>query len=117
VDLVRDLSDKLVLDRNGREIGRVDRVLLDLSTSPPRVVGFEIGPAVLAARLSTLLGRWVAGLERALGIDRDRPLRIEVAEIIDRSPHIRVDRLFADTPACLVENNLQRRLPRWPGAA
>jgi hypothetical protein len=64
-----------------------------------------------------LLGRFVGGLERALGIDRDRPLRIEVAEIVDRSPHIRVDRVFADTPACLVENNIQRRLPRWPGAA
>ena len=117
MDLVRDLSDKLVLDRNGREIGRVDRVLLDMSTSPPRVVGIEIGPAVLAARLSPLLGRWVEGLERALGIDRGRPLRIDVAEIIDRSPHVRVDRLFADTPACLVENQIQRRLPRWPGAA
>jgi hypothetical protein len=117
VDLVRDFSDRLVLDRNGREIGRVDRVLLDTSTSPPRVIGFEIGPAVLAARLSPWLGRWVAGLERALGIERDRPVRISVAEIIDRSPHVRVERLFADTPACLVENKIQRRLPRWPGAA
>ena len=117
MDLVRDFSDKLVLDRNGREIGRVDRVLLDMSTSPPRVVGFEIGPAVLAARLSPLLGRWVAGLERALGIDRERPVRITVPEIIDRSPHIRVNRLFADTPADLVENQIRRRLPRWPGAA
>ena len=106
MDLVRDFSDKLVLDRNGREIGRVDRVLLDMSTPRPRVVGFEIGPAVLAARLSPLLGRWVAGLERALGIDRDRPVRLGVAEIIDRSPHVRIDRLFADTPACLVENKI-----------
>jgi hypothetical protein len=117
VDLVRDLSDQLVLDRNGREIGRVDRVLLDLSTSPPRVLGFEIGPAVLATRLSPWLGRWVAGLERALGIDRDRPLRIDVGEIIDRSPHVRVDRLFASTPAGLVEDKIQRRLPRLPGAS
>jgi hypothetical protein len=117
VDLLRDFSDQLVLDRNGRELGRVDRVLLDLRASPPRVVGFEIGPAVLATRLSPLLGRWVAGLERALGIDGGRPLRIDVAEIIDRSPHVRVDRLFADTPASIVEHKIQRRLPRWPGAA
>jgi len=117
VDLVRDFSDKLVLDRNGREIGRVDRVLLDMSVAPPRVIGFEIGPAVLATRLSSLFGRWIAGLERALGIDRDRPLRIQVAEIIDRSPHVRIDRLFADTPARVVEDKIQRRLPRWPGAA
>lgn len=117
MDLVRDFSDKLVLDRNGREIGRVDRVLLDMQTSPPHVIGFEIGPAVLATRLSPLLGRWVAGLERALGIDRNRPLRIDVADIIDRSPHVRVDRLFVDTPADFVENKIQNRMPRWPGAS
>jgi len=27
--LARDLEDKRVLDRNGREMGRVDRVVLD----------------------------------------------------------------------------------------
>jgi len=114
---MRDLADKLVLDRNGREIGRVDRVLVNMSTSPPRVVGFEVGPAVLATRLSPLLGRWVAGLERALGIECDRPLRIDVAEIIDRAPHVRVDRLFSDTPARLVEDKIQQALPRFRGAA
>jgi len=112
MDLVRDLSDKLVLDRNGREIGRVDRVLLDMRAAPPRVVAFQVGPAVLASRVSPLFGRWVAGLERALGIHRGRPMRIRVAEIIDWSPHVRVDRLFAATPAGVVEDHLRRWLPR-----
>ena len=29
MDLVRDLLDKLVVDRNGREMGRVDGIVLD----------------------------------------------------------------------------------------
>jgi hypothetical protein len=112
MDLVRDLSDKLVLDRNGREIGRVDRVLLDMRAAPPRVTAFEVGPAVLASRLSPLFGRWVAGLERALGIDGGRPLRISVAEVVEWSPHVRIDRLFAGTPAAVVEDHIRRWLPR-----
>jgi sporulation protein YlmC with PRC-barrel domain len=117
MDLVRDLSDKLVLDRDGREIGRVDRVLLDLSPGGPRVVAIEVGPAVLASRLSSTLGRWVAGLELALGLDQGRPLRIPIEEVITIAPHVRVNRSFAETPAASVESALRRWLPRLPGAS
>jgi sporulation protein YlmC with PRC-barrel domain len=116
VDLVRDISDKLVLDRDGREIGRVDRVLLDVAAGGPRVLGFEIGPAVFAARISSTLGRWVAGLERALGFEQGRPLRVAVEDVIAIDPHVRVNLSFADTPAAIVEAALRRRLPQLPGA-
>jgi len=117
LDLARDIEDKQVLDRHGREIGRVDRVILELRADGARVVALEVGPAVLAARVSSGLGRWAAGLEKALGIDRGRPLRIPLAEIIDLQPHIRIDREFAHTPAATVEQSLRRWLPRLPGAA
>jgi sporulation protein YlmC with PRC-barrel domain len=116
VDLVRDISDKLVLDRDGREIGRVDRVLLDVVAGGPRVLGIEIGPAVYAARISSTLGRWVSGLERALGFEQGRPLRVAVEDVITTEPHIRVNRSFGETPAATVEAALRRRLPRLPGA-
>lgn len=116
LDLVRDVEDKLVLDRHGREIGRVDRVILEMRASGPRVVALEVGPAVLAARVSSVLGRWTAGLEQALGIDRGRPMRIPVREIIDLQPHIRIEREFGHTPAAAVEQSLRRWLPRLPGA-
>jgi sporulation protein YlmC with PRC-barrel domain len=117
VDLVRDVSDKQVLDRDGREIGRVDRVLLEVVPGRARVVAIEIGPSVLASRLSPTLGRWISGLERALGWDRGRPLRIPVQDVIAIEPHIRVARSFADTPAAVVETSLRRWLPRLPGAS
>ena len=65
----------------------------------PRVVALEIGPAVLASRVSAPLGRWVAGLEHALGIDQGRPLRIPIGDILSIDSHIRVTCAFADTPA------------------
>lgn len=117
MDLVRDVSDKLVVDRDGREIGRVDRVLLDIRPDGPRVVAIEIGPAVFASRLSATLGRWAAGLERALGFDEGRPMRVEIHDVMTIHPHIRVNRAFADTPAATVEATLRRWLPRLPGAS
>ena len=62
MDLVRDLLDKKVVDRNGREIGRVDSVVLENGRhGPVRVSAIEIGPAVLAYRPvppSTTTARW-----------------------------------------------------------
>jgi hypothetical protein len=115
MDLCRDISDKLVMDRDGRELGRVDRVLLDLRPDGPRVVAIEIGPSAYAARLWQPLGRWVAAIEQALGFE-GRPLRVSVSDIVATEPHVRVNVSFADTPAAVVEAALRRRFPRVPGA-
>jgi sporulation protein YlmC with PRC-barrel domain len=89
---VRDLLDKLVLDRDGREMGRVDGVLLDAGDGGVRhVVAIEIGAAVLFRRVGPWLGRWASGVERALGIE-GRPIRVPFDAILDIGAHIRVDR-------------------------
>jgi hypothetical protein len=113
VDLIRDVLDKAVVDRQGRELGRADGVVLEVSPgAPPRVVAVEIGPDVLAARLSPLLGRVVAGLEMALGIRGGRPVRIALRDIIDVGTQITVDCVWSESPATIIE----RRLRRWLGA-
>jgi hypothetical protein len=117
VDLIRDISDKLVVDRDGREIGRVDRLLLERRLDGVHVVAIEIGPAVLASRLSQTLGRWMAGLERALGFDGQRPFRVAISEIVQIDPHVRLSRSFSDTPSATVEATIRRWLPRLPGAS
>jgi len=118
LDLARDISDKQVVDRDGREIGRVDRVLIEVgSGQPPRVVALELGPSVLAFRLSTWLGRFVAGVEYALGFDEDRPVRISTSEVMSTAARtIHVSRAFAEMPAGTVEATLKRWMPRLPGA-
>jgi sporulation protein YlmC with PRC-barrel domain len=118
MDLVRDLLDKLVVDRHGREIGRVDSIVLEVRQhAPPRVVAIESGPAVLGHRVWPLLGRWMRGLEQALGIADGRPLRIAFSDILDTRDRIKVDRAAGETVALALERRLRGWLGSIPGAS
>jgi sporulation protein YlmC with PRC-barrel domain len=91
--LVRDLLDKSVVDRHGHELGRVDSIVLEMRPgAPPRVAAIELGPAVLAHRVWPPLGRWMKGLEVALGMAEERPLRVPFAAIVDIDRHVKVER-------------------------
>jgi len=116
VDLVRDLLDKKVIDRNGRELGRVDSIVLALSERGlPRVIAIEIGPAVLARRISPWLGRWVEGLEHAFGVDEGRPLRVPLGRVTAINDAVRVDMVFSESPTSTIELRLRRWIRRVPG--
>jgi sporulation protein YlmC with PRC-barrel domain len=118
VDLVRDLLDKKLVDRNGREMGRVDSVVLDARTgAPPRVIALEVGPAVLAYRIRPLFGRIAAAIERAFGVDEGRPLRIPIGKILGISEHVKVDVAIGQTSAATVERYLRRWVSRIPGSS
>ncbi len=113
MDLIRDVLDKKVVDRNGRDTGRVDGMVLHAAGGrPPRVAAIEIGPAVLGHRIHPLLGRWIAGLELALGIGEGRPLRIPFRNVLGVDDHVKVDLAFGETSAA----TLEKRLRRWVAA-
>jgi sporulation protein YlmC with PRC-barrel domain len=118
MDLVRDLLDSPVVDRNGRPMGRVDEIVLDVrEDAPPRLVSVEIGPAVLAARIHPVLGRWVAAIERACGLADGRPVEIAVSRVT-LTPHgeVRADCAIGDTAAAAVEQRIRGWIRRIPGA-
>lgn len=118
MDLLRDVLDKAVVDRNGRDMGRVDRIVLELHDGkPPRVVGFEIGPTALASRVSSAFGRWVEAIERACRVDQGRPVRISLEQVLDLGDHIKVDVAFGETGAANVERRLKRWMSSIPGSA
>jgi sporulation protein YlmC with PRC-barrel domain len=118
VDLVRDVLDKKVVDRNGREMGRVDRIVLEMQAgATPRVAAIEIGPAVLATRLHPWLGRWAEALEHVFGVDEGRPLRIDVEQVIDIHDHLRVDLAIGETSAAAVEQRLRKWIAPIPGSS
>ncbi len=115
MDLVRDLLDKKVVDRNGRDMGRVDSLVLEIRDgAPARVSAVEIGPAVLAHRIAPLLGRIVAGLEHAFGMDENRPLRIPLASVLGINQHVKVDVAISQTSAATVEQYLRGWISRLP---
>src|SRR4051794_12804936 len=77
IHLVRDCLDKQAIDENGRKMGRVDGVIIDISgPGRPRVISIEIGAGTLARRLpwpfSTLLG----AIARKLSAPREAGLSI-----------------------------------------
>jgi sporulation protein YlmC with PRC-barrel domain len=118
VHIVRDLLDKKVLDRNGREMGRVDGIVVEVGGSrPPRIAAIQIGLSVAAHRVRPFLGRWAAGLERALGIEEGRPLQIPFETIVDIGDHVRVDMTANHTPATTLERRLRRIVASIPGAS
>ena len=115
MDLVRDLLDKKVVDRNGREMGRVDRLVVELREgSPPRIVALEIGPAVLASRIAPAFGRWVEALEHASGVDANRPFRVPFTAVIDAQDNVKVDLAVGETPVGAVEQKLRRWISALP---
>lgn len=116
--LVRDLLDKKVVDRDGREMGRVDGVIVEVAAAtPPRVTAIEIGPSILFRRVRPFLGAWMAGLERALGLDAGRPLRIPFEAILEIRDHVRVDVAANETPAATLERRLRNVFGALPGGS
>src|SRR5215210_186998 len=118
MDLVRDMLDKKVVDRNGREVGRVDSIILRVDAAQaPSVLAIELGPAVLAARVKPLFGRWVAALEHGFAVDEGRPVRIPSKAILHVQNHVKVDLAFGETPAATIEQRLRRWVASIPGSS
>ncbi len=117
MDLVRDVLDVQVIDRNGRAMGRVDGIALECRPGqPPRVEALLVGPSALGHRLSPRLGRWVAAIERASGIDKGRPARLSFQQVLDIDRAIKVDLTMSDTALGVVEQKLRRWIVALSGS-
>ena len=117
MDLIRDVLDKKVVDRNGREMGRVDTIVLEIRQgAAPLVTALETGPAVLAYRVRPIFGRWAAALEHAFDVDEGRPVRIPFGQVLDVADHVKVDLAFGETAAAAVEQRLRRWVSSIPGS-
>jgi hypothetical protein len=117
VDIVRDLLDKLVVDRTGREMGRVDGIVVEhRSGMAPRVLALEIGPSVLGYRLHPVVGRWIAGLEQACGVAEGRPVRIPFSDVLETATDVKVDVAAGETGVGNVEQRLRAWIGKLPGA-
>jgi hypothetical protein len=96
------------MDRNRREMGRVDGIVLEVSAhQPPRMVAIEIGPSVVGHRIHPAVGRIVALIEDLCGIGNSRPTRIAAAEIDDVREAIHVGLTVTERGAYNLENALR----------
>jgi len=117
VDVVRDVLDKSVIDRNGREMGRVDGILIEQQPNQPvHLTAVLIGPAALGDRLHPAVGRVVRRIEKSFGVDEDRPARIAFADIDAIETRIRLRLTIGETAVAAVEQRLRSWLVRLPGS-
>ena len=86
MNLVRDCLDKQLRDREGRKMGRVDGLVMELDgEAQPRVTFIEVGAVAQAARLHPRLGRWVAALARRWG-RAERGMRPQRGHLMPTGP-------------------------------
>jgi hypothetical protein len=70
INLVRDVLDQLLVDRNDRYVGRVDGIVLERRANrPPLVAAVEISATTMARRVHPLFERMVRPIASWLGAD------------------------------------------------
>jgi len=117
VDVVRDLLDKQVVDRNGKPLGRVDTVIFDVPASgPPTVTAIEIGLVAVARRLHPALAAVARAVEAWAGVERGRPVRIPIARVLDFERDVKVDVTASETDALAFEQAARAIISKVPGA-
>ena len=109
LELVRDVLDKRLQDRNGRFIGTVDSILLEVhDDGPPTVPAIEVGAPALLRRVHPALARWARGLPTT---------RIPLSTLREVGPDVEVDvDAEGHTSLLRVEKWLRRHvIERIPG--
>ncbi len=117
MDVVHDVLDKPIVDRNGREMGRVDGIVLDVSgNEPPRLLQVLIGASVLGARVNLPLGRWVHGVEHGLGLGDERPIEIGFGHVEEIGDKVKLDLAVGETGADSFEQRVRTWIVKIPGS-
>src|SRR5438093_3101658 len=105
MDLVRDLLDAQLVDKHGRNIGRVDGIVLEIRQGrPPRVAAMEIGAMTLARRLH--VERWFRAVVSRISPVPIEPVRLPLETFKDVGVDIELD-VDADSDPKLL------RLEKW----
>jgi sporulation protein YlmC with PRC-barrel domain len=117
MDVIREVLDNQIVDRDRQPMGKVDGIILELRDGqPPRLAYLETGVTTLARRLHPRLERWVAALASRWGARNSEPLRIPWECIRDVGINVEVDLAAAQTSAFAYELWLREHvLKRIPG--
>jgi sporulation protein YlmC with PRC-barrel domain len=117
MDVIRDVLDNQVVDRNQHKMGKVDGIIVELREGqPPRLAYLEIGVATLAHRFHPRLASWVMAIESKWGAKKSKPFRIPWSKVLDVGIDVDVDVEAEQTPALAYELWLREHvIKRIPG--
>lgn len=118
MELIRDCLDKQLSDRQGRKMGKVDGLVMELEQGVrPRVAFIEVGGVVQARRLHPRLASLVARLSKRFGVDSSDPCRFPWSQVVVSGIDVTVNVDAEETPALAWEKWLRRKvIGRIPGA-
>ena len=117
MDIVRDVLDKKLFDREDCPMGRVDGLVLEFGAhSQPRITHIEIGGSTLWTRLHPVLGRLAVKLARLWGPKRPGAVRIPWSRVETTGKDIKLNVKAKDTGAIDWEIWIARHIiERIPG--
>jgi hypothetical protein len=118
IDIIRDILDKQLIDKEETKMGRVDGVVLSIGDGPPRIDHFELGFAVLARRVHPRLERWLLALRKRWSPRRTARQTVPWSAVQDINPHaIQLDLNALETPAFDWERWLRKHVvAKIPGS-
>jgi sporulation protein YlmC with PRC-barrel domain len=118
MDLVRDVLDKLLLDRDGLPMGRVDGLVMHIGErTQPRVTHIEVGGTTLWARLHPSFERIAIRLARTWGPKKPGPVRIPWSRVETVGRDIKLEVEAKETGAIAWEIWIARHIiGRIPGS-
>jgi hypothetical protein len=117
IGLIRDVLDKLLVDRDGMPVGRVDGIVLVLSGehSRPRVIQIESGAITLGRRLNAELARVLPWMMRKIGLRWRQPVRLPWSRVAAVGRELKVDLCAQDSALLASErwlrDHVMRRIP------
>ncbi|HEX6575484.1 MAG TPA: hypothetical protein VF042_10990 [Gemmatimonadaceae bacterium] len=119
MQIVRDVLDKKLIDRDGHEIGRVDGIRLEFpENGQPRMVALEIGGEILAARVAHWLVKPTRWMAEHFGPRRSRVVRIEWRRVKKMGRDLHLDIEADKTEALAWEHWLAEKfIARIPGGS
>lgn len=117
MDLIRDVLDKKLVDREDCEMGCVDGLVMQFGDrSQPRITHIQIGGSTLWMRLHPGFARLAANLARMWGPKRGEPVRIPWSRVMTIGRDIKLDIRAKETGAIDWEIWIARHIiERIPG--
>jgi sporulation protein YlmC with PRC-barrel domain len=118
MDLVRDVLDKQLLDREDEEMGRVDGLVMHVGEkSQPRITHILIGGTTLWARMGSPFVRLAKNIAQVWGPKRREAARIPWSRVETIGRHIKLDVEAKETGATAWEVWIARHIiERIPGS-
>ena len=116
MDLIRDVLDKKLIDREECDMGRASGLIMQLGeNTQPRITHVLIGGPSLWARIHPSLGKLSSKLARAWGPKRTEPVTIPWSKVETVGKQIKLDVKAKDTGALdwelWVARNIIERIP------